>query len=129
MFTPRFMLSAGYNTQTQTVTVTVTVTLTVNVNVTVTGMDGVLKTLHDDIANRKMPAKAHNFHLRVLVEVRVCVCVSCYFTLVWEKLYALCISLNRRGYWLTEDFNQERKYLKYNSTMEKYLNDFFPKIC
>lgn len=74
MFTPRFMLSAGYNTQTQTVTVTVTVTLTVNVNVTVTGMDGVLKTLHD-IANRKMPAKAHNFHLRVLVEVFVCVCV------------------------------------------------------
>lgn len=69
------MLSAGYNTQTQTVTVTVTVTLTVNVNVTVTGMDGVLKTLHDDIANRKMPAKAHNFHLRVLVEVFVCVCV------------------------------------------------------
>lgn len=124
MFTPRFMLSAGVVTR--TVTVTVTVTLTVNVNVTVTGMDGVLKTLHDDIANRKMPAKAHNFHLRVLVEVFVCVCVSCYFTLVSEKLYALCISLNR---WGTEDFNQERKYLKYNSTMEKYLNDFFPKIC
>lgn len=66
------MLSAGVVTR--TVTVTVTVTLTVNVNVTVTGMDGVLKTLHD-IANRKMPAKAHNFHLRVLVEVFVCVCV------------------------------------------------------
>lgn len=125
MFTPRFMLSAGVVTR--TVTVTVTVTLTVNVNVTVTGMDGVLKTLHD-IANRKMPAKAHNFHLRVLVEVFVCVCVSCYFTLAWKKLYALCISLNRRGYWLTEDFNQERKYLKYNSTMEKCLNAFFPKI-
>jgi len=45
--------------------VSVTVTVTATFTVTVTGMDGVLKT-PVDIANRKMPAKAHNFHLRAL---------------------------------------------------------------
>lgn len=44
--------------------------------VTVTAIYGVLKTPHE-IANRKMPAKAHNFHLRPpLVGVA---CERCFF--------------------------------------------------
>lgn len=48
--------------------------------VTVTAIYGVLKTPHE-IANRKMPAKAHNFHLRpplVGVACERCFSIRCF---------------------------------------------------